>query len=388
MPILIDSVDFLDEWGNPLTFYKGNAGDKFEATFNIRSSMRMTSVGNPLTLDPSVNQVQSASISWLDEGFRVGDNVLVYIHNSGGSVNFTLWTTVEYVDDVVCDFGAMGDWYNITLNEFVTMYVVDAFGSYNKVERDGLDLTFNHVKNSSPGSEFSLIDAEVTQINFTNLASLPIGGTANGTIVGFQSGGFLIDAEVTVIPPPVLNTGFSYWQVKVTFVDPGQYDDGTWFFTSECIKVYAKMLWARFNGEPFSRYESIYSFNANTGFFDEPNNTSVLNASLVSGISELDYCVPTDFSIVVDGEITELGFGGSYRPIDNTYYRNVLPSQTSLTMIIPTTNLAVGVYNSFLNPTGAGYDIEITAINTIGAVTTINRLWTLQTQTTVCFIFG
>jgi hypothetical protein len=378
MPILIDSVDFLDEWGNPLTFYKGNAGDKFEATFNIRSSMKMSSVGNPLTLDPSVNQVQSASISWLEEGFRVGDIVLIYIHNSGGSVNNTFWSSVQYVDDVLCDFGAMDDWYNITLNEFVTMYVVDAPNSYQKLERDGLDLTFNHSKNGNPGSEFSLIDAEVTQINFTNLALLPVGGTANGTIVGNQSGGFLIDATVSHSAPT--SGGFSYWQVKVIFVNPGSYDDGTWFFTAECLKVYSKMLWARFNGEPFARYESIYSYEANTGFFNEPNNTSVLNASLVSGISELDYCVPTDFSIVVDGEITELGFGGIYRPIDNNYYRNQLPSQTNLTMVLPTTNLAVGVYNSFLNPTGAGYEIEITAINTVGSVTTIDGTFTPNAQ--------
>ena len=66
MPILIDTVDFLDEFGNVTSFYKANAGDKITATFNLRSSMRMTSVANPLTLDPSSNQIQSAGTSWLD----------------------------------------------------------------------------------------------------------------------------------------------------------------------------------------------------------------------------------------------------------------------------------------------------------------------------------
>lgn len=378
MPILIDSVDFLDEWGNSLTYYKANAGDKFQAVFNIRSSMRMTSVANPLTLDPSVNQVQSAGISWLEEGFRVGDNILIYIHSNGGAVINTFWSTVQYVDDVLCDFGAMPDWYDITNGEFVTMYVVAAPNSYQKLERDGLDLTFNHVKNSTPGSEFSLIDAEVTQINFTNLALLPVGGLATGTIVGNQSGGFLVDADVLHSAPTA--GGFSYWQVRVTFCDPGQYTDGTWFFSSECLKIYSKMLWARFNGEPYARYESIYSYEGNTGFFNEPHNTSVLDASLVQGISELDYCVPTDFSIKVDGPITELGFGASYRSIDNTYFKNQLPSQTNLAMIIPTTNLALGVYSSYLNPTGAGYDIEITGINTVGSVTTIDGTFTPNAQ--------
>ena len=80
MPILIDSVDFNDQFGNTTTFYKANAGDEMEVVFNVRSSIRMSSVGNPLTLDPSVNQVQSPGTGWLDEGFRVGNYVLIYIH--------------------------------------------------------------------------------------------------------------------------------------------------------------------------------------------------------------------------------------------------------------------------------------------------------------------
>ena len=374
MPILIDSADFLDEWGNSLTFYKANAGDKFEAVFNIRSSMRISSVGNPLTLDPSVNQVQSAGISWLDEGFRVGDNVLIYIYNPGGTINNTFWSTIQYVDDVICDFGAISDWYDLTANEFVVMYVVDAIGSFTKLERDGLDLTFNHVKNSTPGAEFSLIDAETTQITFTNLAGLPVGGLANGVVVGNQSGGFLISASVLHSAPTA--GGFSFWQIRVIFCDPGQYSDGTWYFSSECLKIYSKMFWARLNGEPYARYESIYNLQANSGRFNEANNTSVLNASLLSGISEIDYCVPTDFTLAVDGPITELGFGGSYRSIDTGYYKNKVQSQANLAMILPTTNLAIGLYSSYLNPTGAGYDIEITAINSVGTVTTIKGIFT------------
>ena len=218
MPILIDTVDFLDEFGNSTTFYKANAGDKIRAVYNVRSSMRMTSIANPLTLDPSVNQVQSAGISWLDEGFRPGDNVLIYLHSSGGGVINTWWSTIQYVDDVLADFGAMPNWYDITANEFITMYVVDAINSYTKLERDGMDLMFNHVKNSAPGSEFSLIDAEVTQIQFSNLALVPVGSSSTGVIVGNQSGGFLLDATVRHSAPTT--GGFSYWQVIVDFINP------------------------------------------------------------------------------------------------------------------------------------------------------------------------
>jgi hypothetical protein len=59
MPILINSTTFTDNFGNTLPFYKGNAGDKFSVNFNIASLVRMTSIGNPLTLDSSLNQVTS-----------------------------------------------------------------------------------------------------------------------------------------------------------------------------------------------------------------------------------------------------------------------------------------------------------------------------------------
>jgi hypothetical protein len=374
MPILIDSVDFLDEFGNSTTFYQANAGDKMRAVYNVRSSIRMTSVANPLTLDPSVNQVQSAGISWLDEGFRVNDNVLIYIHSSGGAVINTFWSTIQYVDDVLCDFGAMPDWYSITNSEFTTMYAVDAIGSYQKLERDGVDIMFNHVKNGNPGSEFSLIDAEVSQIQFTNLALLPVGGSAVGVVVGNQSGGFLLAASVLHSAPTT--GGFSYWQVIVDFINPGQYDDGTWFFSSECLKIFSKMAWARFSGEPYARYESIYNYQANTGEFNEAYNAAITDSSLISGISEIDYCVPTTFDIVVDGPVANLGIGASYRSFNDVYFKNRPYGQEQIAMAIGTAPAVVGTLVSYLNEFGAGYTIEINSVVSVLTVSTINVTFT------------
>src|SRR6056300_1151861 len=131
MPILIDSVDFNNFPSGNNSFYKSNAGDETEAVMNIRAAIRMTSVGNPLVLDPSLNQVQSPSISWLEEGFRPGDNVIVYLHSNGGAVINSWWSNIVYCDDILADFGPMPDWYNIANGEFITMYAVTANGSYN-----------------------------------------------------------------------------------------------------------------------------------------------------------------------------------------------------------------------------------------------------------------
>jgi hypothetical protein len=370
MPIFIDSVDFNDNFGNSTTFYKANAGDEIEVVFNVRASIRMSSVSNPLILDPSLNTVQSASTGWLDEGFRVGNNVLVYIHSSGGGIINTFWTTIQYVDNVLCDFTAIPNWYNITNGEFVTMYAVNAPNSYNTIDRDGLDLLFNHVKNSSPGSDFSLIDAEVSTINFVGLSTLGIGSSISGVFVGNQSGGFLLRAEVT--RSGATSGGFSNWQVRVRFINPGQYDDGTWFFSSECLKIYSTMAWAVIAGEPFARYESVYNFEANTGKFNEANNTSILNSTLISGISELDYCINTDFKIIVDGPVSNLGIGASYKSINDPYYRNRIFPQQEIAMSIATAPAVVGSVVSYENEFAAGYEIVISSITTIGTQTIIN----------------
>ena len=154
MPIWINSGNFTDVFGNTDGFYKSNTVDEIYGVLTMTATIRMTSQGNPLNLDPSLNQVTSPSISWIQEGFRVGDNVIVYLHSSGGAVINSWWTNIVYVDDVMCDFGPMPDWYDITNNEFITMYAVIAPGSYTARFRSDMDLLFNHVKNNIPGSEF------------------------------------------------------------------------------------------------------------------------------------------------------------------------------------------------------------------------------------------
>jgi len=380
MPILIDSIDFIDVFGTVTPFYVSDTGDKITVQFNLRSSIRMSSVGNPLTLDPSVNTVQSAGLSWIDEGFRVNDIVRVIIHNSGGSPvpgpNGTFWTQINYVDDITADFSGIPEWYNITQQEFVTLVVVEAIGSNVYKSRDDLDVLFNHSKNSSPGSEFSLIDAEATRVQFQGVAALPVAGTVAGLLIGNQSGSFLTSGEL--LRNPNNADGWLQHRVTLIFANPGIYDDGTWFFSSECLKIFTKFLWARIAGEPFARATAIYNLEANTGWFNEPFNSGVNNGVLLQGISELDYCIPTTFDIIVDGELLNIGLGAGYRSINDAYYKNKPQSQNNLTMIIATDiiNNFLATISSTQNPSGAGYDIKLNTLIQIGSVTTANITFT------------
>lgn len=374
MPILIDNANFVDIFGNPTTYYKANAGDEITATFRIRSQQRMTSIGNPLTLDPSVNQVQSPSISWLEEGFRPGQWVLIRIHSSGGGIINQFWSVLTYVDDTLADFTAMPDWYDLSINEFMTFFPVIANGSQTVIARDDMDVLFNNPKNSVTGSEFSLIDGDVTRFLLTGVAAMVPGDTVNATSIINQSGAFVKNVELE----KVANAPDGWFQhdLNITFVNPGQYDDGSWFFSSECIKGYLKILWAMQAGEPYAKAVGVYDLEANTGGFNQAFNTLPINSSLNSVLSELDYTVPTTFDIVVDGPTVDLGLGASYRSINDAYFKNVAESQYNIAMLLKTSPVAVGVLTSEANNSGADYEIEINSVNTVGSVTTINVTFT------------
>jgi hypothetical protein len=368
MAILIDSVEFTDKLGKVTSFYESNAGDEVTAVLSVRGLIRMSSVGNPLTLDPTTNQVQSTQ-SWLDQGFRPNQWVYVVIYASGGSVLNSFWSFTSYVDDLIIDLGAVPDWYSITNQEIVTLTAVVAQNDTNALPFDQLDVLLNHSQNGSPFTPFSQIDGEVTRARMTGISGLSVGASLSGIAQGYQSGQFLLDSSITRV------TGvdqFFKYEVSITFINSGMYDS-SWFFSSDCLKAGISTEWAVIAGEPYNRLTGTYSLDADTGYFDEPFNTGLLDATLVQGLAEIDYCVPTTGDIIVDGPVTDIGIGSCYLSIDDTYYKNKLESQTALTMVIPTTAVVASTtYNSAVNPSGASYDITVNSVNSVGTVTTIN----------------
>ena len=371
MPNLIDNVNFLDAVGNSTTFYQSNAGDEITAVMSCRNLIRMSSIGNVLTLDPTTNQVLSAGMSWLEAGFRPGQSVYCVISTSGGStVPTPFWTNVSYVDDVMIDFTAVPQWYSITAQQIMTCVAVVANGSTTPLPFDELDVLLNHSQNGTPGSQFSPIDSEASRARITGIAALGIGGSVAGTLLGNQSGGFFKSVKVSRVASI---DQFNKYEVTLVFVNPGMYD-AQWFFSSDCLKAWISTGWAVTPGEPYDRVTGIYNLDANTGYYDEPFNTGISDSVLVQGVSEIDYCLPTNAQIIVDGPILDLQMGACYLPTDVTYYQNQITSQYGLTMIIPTQpiNNFIPPVNSYQNPVGAGYDIQVTSISQIGTISTID----------------
>jgi hypothetical protein len=327
----------------------------------------MVSLANPLILDPSLNQITSSSLSWLDEGFRVGDTVVCYKYTSGGSL-ITSWTTAaNYVDDSILDLGSIPTWYDAGAGEFISIQVPSQVG------RGDLEVLFNHVKNSVPGGEFSLIDGEVSRIVFTDTNSIPVAGFQAGTITGNQSGQYLISASLTRTANPATNEkGFV---LSLDFSNSGLYD-ADWFASSECLKPYLKMKWSREPGEVSNIFEKVLNDSANTGWFGQGHNIDTIDATLIQGITELDYCTPSSHTIKVDGPLADIGIGGSYIPLDDTYYKNKLLSQKDLGLFLPSSSIGIPLLISGQNSSAAGWTITIDNVSVLGSVTTIDLTFT------------
>ena len=370
MPIFVDSAEFINDFTGNTSFYKSNTGDEIVVELNIRGNIRMTSSGNPLTLDPTVNQVQSAGTSWLDSGFRPGQYLKCARYTSGGSIIGTpFWTLVSYVDDSLIDLTAVPTWYSIGAGEYMTLTAVLASGSSDALPFDEVKIKFNQVLNQTPGSQFSLIDSEATIAVCPGVAALSVGGISNGIILGNQSGTFLKSAEVERVT--AIDQFYTY-KVRLIFVNQGMYND-SWFFSSACLKAWISTEWAVVSGEPYNPIVGTYLLDADTGYYNEGFNASaIINSSILQGINEVDYCIPTVTDIIVDGPVTGLGIGSCYLSVDDTYFRNRPDSQYDLTMIIPTTPLVVGSLNSEINEFGAAYNLKVNSISSVGTVTTIN----------------
>lgn len=358
MPIILQSNAYTDQFGITNSFYKSNVGDDILHTMVFTDTIRVvTGADAYLVLNPIDNILTWTGGNWALEGFRVGDNVSCNIYSAGGALLHTWTSVVTSVTGDQLDVTAMPFWIVAVNNEVFEIHVISR-------PRQGVVIDFNHVANGQTGNEFSLIDGEVTRLTF-DLTT----GSAIGVPVGNQSGQFIKEAKIKRIAQ---TTMMSTYSLTVRFVNSAIYSPQL-FLTANCVKFFYRARWQSILGEPFNLYEQVFSFDADTGYFDEPFNLGIPTATLIQGVNEIDYSTPTTFSIFVDSSVSILGIGSAYISDDEDYYKNRSYSQTELSMIIPTTqNLGLTLYTSFFNEFGAGYYLKINAINVVGTTREIN----------------
>jgi len=380
MPIQITNNNFTDEFGNVTPQYKSNAGDEIVAKFTLRSAIRITSVNNPFSLDPTLNIVTSPTVSWIQEGFRVGDIVYVRRLTGGGSIISAWFTEVVFVNDQICDFTAMPSFYDITNNEILEFRVVQTTtgGGIDFRPREDFEVLVNNSLNGQSGTANSLIDGELSRFIMNGISTMSVLDTIVATPVGNQSGQFIKSVSITRIA----NTTDFWFQynLEIVFCNSGAYDQ-SWFSTGSCLKFYMKLLAASIANDQYPKTELIYDQSGNTGWFAQAHNTSPFDSQLIQGILELDYCVPSTHEVIVDGPIGDIGIGALYISTNDSYYKNRIQSQVPITMIVPTSDVSgLPLLVSPVNEFGSGYTIQINSVNVLGSQTSINFTFTPNAQ--------
>jgi hypothetical protein len=364
MPIKQISKTFTDIFGNITSTYKANAGDKITLKSTFESSIQMTSLtDNPLILNSIDNEIYCyGKIGWLKEGFRLSDtiDVLQYTTATGVLLTTESGRTITYISDTTIRVsgGTLAS-FDSTIN---TMRVKN---SRNHAE---LELNVNHVINSYPSSSNSLIDGEETKIVFKDLSTIIVTGTSTGVIVGNKSGQFIVSAVITRLADVTYSKQF---KLTLVYIQSGIYDK-SWFGLGECLKLNLDYKFRSVANDTTNLIEFSDSDTANTGWFNEAYNVDVIDATLTTGINQLDYNASSTHTIVVNSASSSLYLGACFISSNEDYYKNKYNSQIDLTLLLNAyVPLAVGVYTS----NGGLYSIEVTSIVTVGSVRTIELVF-------------
>ena len=378
MPILIANKRYNNTF-NPVqnvSFYRSNVGDRNIIELEIHSSIAVRSINNPINFDNFVNEITSAAVSFIEEGFRVGDSIQIIRYDAGGLVNFTGATTINYFDGPntvgVSSLGISG--YDIA-TESIAIIV-------NGRNRADLDLLINHVPNGQIGSGSSLLDGEITRAKFLNVNSLAMGGTLAGQLIPNQSGEFINDFPLEITRTADYNSFTRVFVVELSFATNGVYNQSL-FTLGNCLKAYYRFEWSSLPNEVQNKAILVDSEDADTGWFGQGFNSQSPNSEIIlNGLTELKYCNDTTFEIIVDGtDLSEIGIGAVYISQDDDYYKNKATSQRNLSMLLDTKNVNtnIGVPKvSPQNPDFANYFITINSVVTAGSEVTINATFSPQ----------
>lgn len=364
MPITIINKSFRDIWGNVTSYLRGNVGDFIQSEIYVTENISVNTAeyGNTLQNNGLTNIITWIGGDFEAEGFRSGQTIeiLRYTILTGATLDSTT-TTITWVSGGEMEVAStLGSWYTLP-DEAVRIIAQD--------QRDGMQLNVNMVGNGSQGNEFSLIDGEVTTFNYDLTGVSPY----TGTQVGNRSGMFAVTSNITLTSSTATERNYA---MEINFEMSGLYNPTSFDFNN-CLKLYAKQSWQTNIGEPFDNTISIFNDDADTGWFNQPFNTGVIDATIVQSISEISYCEPTTIEFIVDSASSDFGLGGAYVSGQDTYYKVQPNTATNYAMMIPTTDMFVGQsLVSQANDETAKWFLEYQSIVTSGTQHTITALIT------------
>ncbi|CAB4127951.1 hypothetical protein UFOVP104_4 [uncultured Caudovirales phage] len=367
MSVKFTNHRYTDIFGNTNTFYRANAGDKITFKTDLYSSIDFVEDDeNPIRYDFIQDEIQlQGSKSFLDLGFRVGDSITYVLYlRSNMTIHTSTTSTITYISDqVIKTTAGIGGYFDESL--YLTTISVSRYHA-------DLEVNFNHILNSANPSFNSLIDGEETRLKFSGINSLSLSTPLNASIIGNQSGEYLISSTIEFVGTesgsPIQKRKY---EVSITFIVP--FRDELSYELGECLKLAVRYKLYSKTDEIANVYQSDYSDNANTGYFGEAFNVGVINSTLTAPITELDYASATTDSIVINTSATNLYIGAGYVSKDEAYYKNKVSNQVSLSLMLSAyIPLATGTYTS----NGGLYTLTINSITTVGTAKTINFTFT------------
>lgn len=298
MPITLVDSNFTDSFNKQFKVFTANAGDSTTCKFTVLEDI---SIVTTPTVFFSINSLTKSitlsgnSVSFIKEGFRVGDTITFNAFDGNDARVINTTTTIVSLTDTELIYSSSIGVFHGSPNSSTTWLI------FKSTTRDSFNLSLNFIadnNNTSTASLGSFIDGQETKFGLQtpSLNVLPVNGFTSLIQNGKKSGNFAITgAKITrkaninrISSSPSFVT--KKYEIEFQIVNPSILFESK-FKGSNCLKLVALMKFSLSDSD-INPTELYYKDNANTGWFDEAYNAGTEKSELTtSNISSLYYNV-------------------------------------------------------------------------------------------------
>jgi len=403
MPVLLINENY-----NGQSFLQANAGDWIDASVEI--SMRFSKgsgVSNKVTYNGSggIYRLTFQSGDWADEGFMVGDTIVItyqWYNNPPPFQAQTFTAVVTYINgsqmQIDQPFGVTTPSFSTHVDgrQFPTDGLCSGLLIVSTRVPENIDFLFN-LTPSGTALLNSVIDSELNRFEVPTLNTIGVGGSLPMIPLANRSGGYITEPVITYTYSEGSPTYWRRYRVDFKFWQWGVIKDGyttdnpPYYDTADCLAPCSRFKIFPQYGNPNGVLQiTNETLQANTGGFNENLNGGLsaytwLDTNffdyLGNPISAVDYSNECTFVATIDAPdqnnpLSTYRIGMVWRPIDGSFYQNIVATDLGENLMVLSPEIdfiADGttdptVYQGETHPTGARWDFtdlkfELTGVN-------------------------